>query len=214
VPSGKLDAMSSDLTTKKLARAIIIMSDKMASSAEELNRLDNLIGDGDIGITMKNGFYAMQEKAKEFPEDIGMAFMMCAQAFTSSRASSFATLFATGLMSAAKETKGMTRIPNNRIPNILDAVIEKMALRGKSKLGEKTVLDELAAIRDALRNAEQTQSLLEIADNAAEKAMDKFRDRPCKQGRARIFGERTIGVDDPGMNVIRLLVQSLKETQK
>ncbi len=212
--SGRSDVMSSGLTTEKLVKAINIMSEKMASSTEELNKLDNRIGDGDIGITMKNGFKAIQEKTKEFPEDIGMTFMMCAHAFTSTRTSSFATLFATGLMAAAKETKGLQEVPFEQIPRILDAAIEKMALRGKSNLGEKTVLDELAAIRDALKNAEPGQSLLQLADNAGAQALKDFRERPCKQGRARIFGERTVGVDDPGMVVIRLLVSSLTEAKK
>ena len=212
--SGRLDAMSSGLTTHKLITAIKIMADKMEKSADELNKLDNLIGDGDIGITMKNGFKAIREKTPEFSDDVGMAFMMCAQAFTSTRASSFATLFATGLMAAAKETKNMTEVPWDKLPHILDAVIEKMAQRGKSNLGEKTVLDELAGIRDALRNADNKNTLLEIADKAAAQTLDHFRELPCKQGRARIFGDKTIGVDDPGMFVIRLLTQSLRETEE
>jgi len=211
VPSGRSDAMSNGLTTQKLITAINMMAAKMDSYADELNRLDNQIGDGDIGITMKTGFKAIQEKASEFSEDLGKAFMMCAQAFTSSRASSFATLFATGLMAAGKETQGMENVPYDLIPNILDAAIEKMSQRGKSELGDKTVLDELAGIRDALKNPGRGQSLLYIADKAAKQTLDDFRNRPCKQGRARIFGKKTIGIDDPGMVVIRLLVKSLNE---
>jgi len=202
--------MSSGLTTQKLITAINMMAAKMDSCADELNRLDNQIGDGDIGITMKTGFKAIKEKTLEFPDDVGMAFMMCAQAFTGTRASSFATLFATGLMAAAKETKGMTEISWDNLPLILGAVIEKMAQRGKSCLGEKTVLDELEGIRDALNDADNNCTLLEIADRAAIQTLDDFRELPCKQGRARIFGNKTIGVDDPGMVVIRLLVESLK----
>ena len=202
--------MSSGLTTQKLITAINMMAAKMDSCADELNRLDNQIGDGDIGITMKTGFKAIKEKTLEFPDDVGMAFMMCAQAFTGTRASSFATLFATGLMAAAKETKGMTEISWDNLPLILDVVIEKMAQRGKSCLGEKTVLDELEGIRDALNDADNNCTLLEIADRAAIQTLDDFRELPCKQGRARIFGNKTIGVDDPGMVVIRLLVESLK----
>jgi len=204
--------MSSGLTTQKLITAINMMAAKMDSCADELNRLDNQIGDGDIGITMKTGFKAIQEKAQEFPEDLGIAFMMCAQAFTGTRASSFATLFATGLMAAAKETKGMENVPYDFIPDILDAAIEKMAQRGKSYLGEKTVLDELAGIRDALKNPERDQSFLYIADRAAKQTLDDFRNRPCKQGRARIFGDKTIGIDDPGMVVIFKLVECLHES--
>jgi len=45
------------------------------------------------------------------------------------------------------------------------------------------------------------------------KALDEFRGLPCKQGRARIYGKKTIGIDDPGMVVVRKLVEGLKEAR-
>ncbi|MDP8315126.1 MAG: dihydroxyacetone kinase subunit L, partial [Candidatus Celaenobacter antarcticus] len=171
------------------------------------------IGDGDIGITMVTGFRAMLEVSGELPDDVGMALMKCAQAFTGTRASSFATLFATGIMAAAKEVKSKNKVDWKHLPQILEQSIEKMAHRGKSKLGDKTVLDELAAIQKALVGIEDTNALLEAADRAAAKALDEFRGLPCKQGRARIYGKKTIGIDDPGMVVVRKLVEGLKEAR-
>jgi len=103
------------------------MADKMEKSADELNKLDNLIGDGDIGITMVTGFRAMLEVSGELPDDVGMALMKCAQAFTGTRASSFATLFATGIMAAAKEVKSKNKVDWKHLPQILEQSIEKMA---------------------------------------------------------------------------------------
>ena len=97
-PSGRLAHMHSGLTTDILRQAISNMARKMESCADELNALDNQIGDGDIGVTMVTGFRAMLEVSAKLPDDVGMALMMCAQAFTGTRASSFGTLFATGIM--------------------------------------------------------------------------------------------------------------------
>ena len=187
------------------------MARKMESCANELNTLDNQIGDGDIGITMVTGFRAMLEVSADLPEDVGMALMRCAQAFTGTRASSFATLFATGIIAAAKEVKGKTEVPWQHLPKLLEQSIEKMAKRGRSKPGEKTVLDELAAIQKAIVGIENPKAILEAADLASAHAPDEFRGLPCKQGRARIYGNKTVGIDDPGMVVIRRLVESLKE---
>ncbi|MDP8227198.1 MAG: dihydroxyacetone kinase subunit L [Candidatus Celaenobacter polaris] len=190
------------------------MASKMESCADELNSLDNQIGDGDIGITMVTGFRAMLEVSAELPDDIGMALMKCAHAFTGTRASSFATLFATGIMAAAKEVQGKKEVAWQYLPQILEHSIEKMAQRGKSKLGDKTVLDELAAIQKALVGIEDPNALLETADRAAAKALDEFRELPCKQGRARIYGNKTVGINDPGMVVVRELVKGLKEVHE
>ncbi len=205
--------MPDALTTDVLRQSILCMARKMESCADELNGLDNQIGDGDIGITMVTGFKAMLEVAAKLPDDVGMALMMCAQAFTGTRASSFATLFATGIMAAAKETKGREAVAWQHLPGILDLSIEKMAQRGRSSLGEKTVLDELAAVQKALVAAEDIALWLEAADRAAAEALDEFRDRPCKQGRARMFADKTRGLDDPGMVVIRKLIEGLKEAR-
>ena len=203
--------MHNGLTTDILKSAITIMASKMESCADELNTLDNQIGDGDIGITMVTGFRAMLEVSADLPEDVGMALMKCAQAFTGTRASSFATLFATGIMAAAKEAKGKNEVPWQHLSQLLKLSIEKMAQRGRSRLGEKTVLDELAAIQKAIVGIENPKALLEAADLASAHALDEFRELPCKQGRARIYGNRTVGIDDPGMVVVRRLVESLKE---
>ena len=140
--------------------------------------------------------------------------MKCAQAFTGTRASSFATLFATGIMAAAKEVNGKKEVAWKHLPQILELSIEKMAHRGKSKLGDKTVLDELAAIQKAIIGIVDPDALLEAADMATVKALDEFRGLPCKQGRARIYGNKTVGIDDPGMVVVRKLVEGLKESRE
>ena len=203
--------MHNGLTTDVLRWAISSMATKMESCANELNALDNQIGDGDIGITMVTGFRAMLEVSADLPEDVGMALLKCAQAFTGTRASSFATLFATGIMAAAKEVKGKKEVAWKHLPQILEQSIEKMAHRGKSKLGDKTVLDELAAIQKAIIGIVDPDALLEAADMATVRALDEFRGLTCKQGRARIYGNKTVGIDDPGMVVVRKLVEGLKE---
>lgn len=170
------------------------MARKMETCADELNALDNQIGDGDIGVTMVTGFRAMLEVSAKLPDDVGMALLKCAQAFTGTRASSFATLFTTGILAAAKEAKGKEEVAWGLLPEMLEQSIEKMAQRGRSSLGEKTVLDALAAIQKALGRIEDPHALLEAADRATAEALDEFRGLPCKQGRARIFAEVLHGI--------------------
>ena len=39
--------------------------------------------------------------------------------------------------------------------------------------------------------------------------LDAFRDRPNRVGRARMFADKTIGLDDPGMVALQRMVESL-----
>jgi dihydroxyacetone kinase-like protein len=41
--------------------------------------------------------------------------------------------------------------------------------------------------------------------------LNTYRDRPSKLGRARMFGDKSIGLDDPGMLALRRVVDALKD---
>ena len=85
------------------------------------------------------------------------------------------------------------------------AARDQMMARGKAELGGKTVLDSLDAIARALEDAPGADR----AVGAAEAAQAAFRDRPATVGRARIFAEKSVGLDDPGMLAMTRIVRAL-----
>jgi dihydroxyacetone kinase-like protein len=206
--------MSNVLTTNILKHGLRRMACKMEACCGELNTVDNQIGDGDIGVTAVTGFRAVLENLSELPDDLGMALAKCGQDFVRDRGSSFGTLFATGVLAAAKEIKGETCVSWTQVPSLLERSVEQMAQRGRSSLGDKTVLDSLWAIKVAIEEMDDPGQMLAAASIAAAKVLEDFKGLPCKLGRARIFGEKTIGLDDPGMIVICRLVDSLKGNEQ
>jgi dihydroxyacetone kinase-like protein len=201
--------MSEGLTTEMLAQGIERTSKKMVDCQDELNTLDGKLGDGDLGITMATGFDELAKLSPDLPDDIGLALLACAQAFVRTRASSYGTLLATGLMSAARQTKGETVVPWDRMPDLLQGAIVKMGQRGKSQIGDKTVLDALEAARQAMEGLDDPALMLKAADRAVGEALETFKEQPSRQGRARMFGDRSVGLYDPGMVVIKRLLESL-----
>jgi dihydroxyacetone kinase-like protein len=85
-----------------------------------------------------------------------------------------------------------------------------MSQRSGGKLGDKTVLDALESVRAATDGLQDPVTLAAAADQAVAAALDRFRDQPARQGRARIFGDKTIGKDDPGMVAIKRITEALK----
>ena len=55
--------------------------------------------------------------------------------------------------------------------------------------------------------------MLELADRAAADALDQFRHLPAKQGRARIFAEKSVGLDDPGQLAIKRITEALRDAK-
>ena len=183
------------------------LRDAMEAEADALNAADGALGDGDLGVTMRRGSRAVAERAEEMPEDdMGRALMVAAQAFTKTSASSYGTLLATGLMAAAKALKGREGVEAGELAGLVAAARDAMMARGKAELGGKTVLDSLDAMAGALEGAEDAAG---AALRAAEEAQAAFRERRATVGRARIFGEKSVGMDDPGMMAMTRIVHAV-----
>ena len=197
------------ITTDSIKTAATKIAQLMEESADELNAADGLLGDGDLGITMVRGFREIIEVRDSLPDDVGMALFLCAKAFTKSSGSSYGTLLATGLMSVAKKKKGQQEIQVEEISALLDDALDAMKQRGKAELGDKTVLDVIAASSQAAKDQSDGSSVLKAINDAVTSTIDEFRSRQSKIGRARIFSEKSIGLDDPGMLAFRKMLEAL-----
>ena len=186
--------------------------DRLDACADELNSLDGALGDGDLGVTMQRGARDVRGVLADPPEDVGMLLFGCARAFTRTSGSSFGTLLATGLMAGAKAFRGRREVPWNELPAVMEEALVAMQKRGKGELGDKTVLDSLDAVRTACVGLTEPSAMLTAADSAIDDVLDAFRERPSRQGRARMFGDRSIGLDDPGMMAFRRMLDALVES--
>ena len=197
------------ITTDSIKTAATKIAQLMEESADELNAADGLLGDGDLGITMVRGFREIIQVRDSLPDDVGMALFQCAKAFTKSSGSSYGTLLATGLMSVAKKKKGQQEIQVEEISALLNEALDAMKQRGKAELGDKTVLDVIAASSQAAKDQSDGSSVLKAINDAVTSTIDEYRSRQSKIGRARIFSEKSIGLDDPGMLAFRKMLEAL-----
>lgn len=196
------------LTTEGLADGLRRMAAHMETVAAALNALDGQLGDGDLGVTMQRGGRELTRVLPTLPDDVGMALLACAQAMTRVSGSSYGTLLATGLMAAAKATRGRTEVPWSELPALLRDALAAMMARGKASLGDKTVLDVLDAAARAVDGV-PAPAMLAAATEAVDATMAQMRGQPAKVGRARIFAERSVGLDDPGMLAFREMLRGL-----
>ncbi|WP_136646493.1 dihydroxyacetone kinase subunit L [Tabrizicola sp. YIM 78059] len=197
------------LTVADLRAAIDRLVDAMARDFDMLNSADGALGDGDLGVTLTRGTKAMQEAAPGLPDDLGQALLACAQAFTRTSGSSYGTLMATGLMSMAKALKGRTGVEASEVSALIAGARDAMQARGKAELGGKTVLDSLDAMAQATAGLTDPAAVAAAAADAAARAQAALKDKPATVGRARIFGEKTIGMDDPGMIAMTAIAAAL-----
>jgi dihydroxyacetone kinase-like protein len=185
------------------------LADGAESAADSLNSADALLGDGDLGVTLSKGWRAAA--AQKLPEDLGLAFLTLARAFQATASSSFGTLTATGLMSATAACKGKKEIPWEETPGLVAMARDAMMKRGKGELGQKSVLDIIDAIAAATAGLATPTEIFAAARQACERTLVSFRDKPSGLGRSRMFGEKSIGIDDPGMLAVQVMLLALAE---
>ena len=206
--------MAETLTRDNVLAALRTMAADLTANAERLRELDAAIGDGDLGITMTIGFGAVVEGLDALADqDIATILLRSGMAFNRKAASTFGVLFATMMMRAAKEAKGLEQLELPDLARMAQSAAEGVMERGKAQLGDKTLLDALVPAAQAIQAAAEAGTPLAVALKdaalvAAEGATATI-EMKSKSGRSSWFAERTIGAQDPGATAIQLMFESL-----
>ena len=174
------------------------------NSYDEFNAADGKIGDGDLGITILNGFEEINNNINKFSDDMGANFMICSQAFVKKSGSSFGTLIAFSFMNISKNLKGKKECNHEDIVIIFETALKTIKERGKTKLGDKTIADSLDLI---IKKLKDSSNYSEVFKSATKQALEDFKGKKILIGRARMFEDKTKNLDDPGMFALNKLSQ-------
>ncbi|MER8848444.1 MULTISPECIES: dihydroxyacetone kinase subunit DhaL [Mesorhizobium] len=194
------------MTALDLSRLITAAADAIAAHAEELTALDQAIGDGDHGLNMKRGFDAVRAEADVFAaKALPDALKAIGTKLVMTVGGASGPLFGTLFMALGKEISAEPDRAN--LTAAFGKAIEAVAARGKSQLGQKTMLDVLRPVHDALAGGRTAAEIADVADAAAEATV------PMKalRGRASFLGDRSIGHMDAGARSTALLVRTLAQ---
>ena len=177
-------------------------------SYDEFNAADGKIGDGDLGITILNGLEEINNNIEKFTDDLSINFMLCSQAFVKKSGSSFGTLIAFSFMNISKNLKGKNICDNIDIITIIDTAMSTIQERGKTKVGDKTILDTLDFISRNLKATKDNINYPELFKLSTKEALDTFKGKKILIGRARMFEDKTKDLDDPGMLALHKLSEA------
>ena len=175
------------------------------NSYDDFNSADGKIGDGDLGVTILHGLEEINNSISKFSDDMGANFMLCSQAFVKKSGSSFGTLIAFSFINIAKNLKGKKECSHTDIINIFEIALKTILERGKTNLGDKTIADSLNLI---IKNLKDNQNYSNVFKSATKQALDDFKGKKIKIGRARMFEDKTRDLDDPGMFALSRLTNA------
>ena len=187
------------------------------ANAEELTELDRAIGDGDHGANLRRGFDAVAALGAELDAlPPGQALQKAGMTLVMKVGGASGPLYGSLLMGIGKSLAGTpaAETPSpTEVADALQAGIDMVRRRGKSDVGDKTMLDVLVpvceALRDGLSQSLPFPRLLDDSSAAASRGLEATRTLQARKGRASFLGERSVGHLDPGARSSQLIAETV-----
>ena len=178
--------------------------------------LDAVVGDGDFGYSMARGFELVLQGWNDFDRtDIGTFLKKVAVVITSRIGGTSGPIWGTAFLRAGVTAGSADRLEPAQVIAILRASIEGIKARGKSDVGDKTLLDALVpavdTIEERLSAGHDTAATLRAAAATAREHAEATRSMQAMRGRASYTGERSIGTLDAGAIAVALMFEVLAE---
>ncbi|MCV9966623.1 dihydroxyacetone kinase subunit DhaL [Pararhizobium sp. BT-229] len=184
-------------------RVIAACRDVIVEHEAYLCDLDCAIGDGDHGTNMRRGLEALTGESEHLATvPFSEAMIAAGTVLVMSIGGAAGPLYGTLLMEIGK---GMAADPSAAFADVFQQAVAAVARRGKSSPGEKTLLDVLYPLSDALIEQMPLSLLAEESQGFANKTIDM----KALRGRASFLGERSIGHMDPGAASCALLCATI-----
>jgi dihydroxyacetone kinase len=184
----------------------------MKEKRGELIEIDALYGDGDLGISMDNGFGAVTKYLDgDEGNDLGKLLMGCGSAFNDSAPSSLGTILSFGMMGMAKALKGKTDADLSDIAEAMEQGLHLITQKTNSKTGERTILDALEPAVKSLKalSGSAWETAFNSAAEAAADGAERTKQMPPVHGRAAFYGEKTLGHADGGAVACKYIFEAL-----
>ena len=191
------------LDTTARRKLIETVARRIIDHADELTALDQAIGDGDHGLNMKRGFEAVLAEIdthaeKTLPDALKAIGMSLVMKIGGASGPLYGTLF----MAFGKELPAAPS--RDDVVRAAIAAIAAVKARGKSDVGQKTMLDVLVPACEAFAGGKSPAA-------AAVFAADATIPMKAIRGRASFLGDRSIGHMDPGARSSALMIAAIVE---
>lgn len=191
-----------------LVEAITKVLDTLEAAEPELTRMDQVVGDGDLGISLSRGAQAVRAALPSYPlQDLPATLRAMSATLRRALGGTSGPLYAIGLLRAAQS---LEELPDDGAAALCAATQGIMDVGG-AKPGDRTMLDALIPAVTAWKNAAQRPlaQALQQATEAAEQGCAATAEVVARRGRSSYLGERALGHPDPGAKAVALWLQAL-----
>lgn len=191
------------------------LAEAFEQEKEQLGDLDAILGDGDHGISMANGFKKASEAIQDSDSnDVGQLFQNAGRALMSGIGGASGPLFAMVLIELGKASSSETELTIKAFKQGVSSAAAAVQRLGKAEVGDKTMLDVLFPVSKALAGVESLEDGLKVAKETAIHAADRTSKLAAKKGRAQYVQGAGLGHPDPGATSLSIFFKVFNESSE
>ena len=184
----------------------------MDEKREMLIELDSVMGDSDLGITMQKAFTSAHIEAEDFTgKETGQLMLKAGMRIAQAAPSTMGTLVATGFMKGGKSILKSEELTLSDLSVFFRAFTNGIMDAGKTKPGNKTIVDALDPATKSLEEAsvegKTLPEAIQMAYKASLEGVENTKSMKAQHGRAAYYQEKSIGVIDAGATVGALILE-------
>ena len=202
-------------TGRIMKRAINAACDALIAAESELTEMDRIVGDGDLGTSMKRAASAVKAALDTYPvDDISAALKGLGHTLRHELGGSSGPLYGVLFLRAGNVLESAAGTEISRWTSAIDEGARAISELGGAKPGDRTMMDALypfvASLRAATPNSSHRELLL-AAVEAAHRGAESTAQMMPHLGRSSYLRDRVLGHPDPGAVALTLWLGAVAE---
>ena len=188
------------MTREELAARFTKAADEVMAIEEELNEIDARFGDADHGLTMAKIAKTIRVVAGDSTSSVNALVAELAEAVGSLGGGAAIPLWSSWLEGLAETAPDKEDVGMEEIKAMFASAFEMLDFMSGAQKGDKTLMDAFIPAEEAIEAyaGDDMKGLFAAAAAAAAGGAESTKDFPAKYGRAKYYGEKTIGTCDAG----------------
>ena len=190
--------------------------EKIRAHQRELSKLDSAIGDGDHGTAIGHAMDAIEKAIQDDSgSDLKGLFTAVGWGVMSVHGGATGPLFGSLFMGFSDGVGDKSQLDCADLAVMFESGLANVSKQTRAQVGDKTMMDALipavGAVRMASDSGKTISETLKEAAEAAENGAISTKDLVARFGRAKNYGDRTLGHQDPGATSILLIFRGFFE---
>lgn len=199
---------------------ITTMAQTIVDNAAYFAQLDAVVGDGDFGYSLRNGFEVVISDWDTLDRSTPGALLKKIGLIIAGKVGGVSgPIWGTAFLRAGVTAGDKAELAPEDVIAMLRASIAGIMQRGGASLGDKTLLDALvpavdsleASIADPATRQDHGVAAIQKAADVAVAAAEATQSMQAMRGRAAYTGERSIGSVDAGATAVGVLLQAISK---